>query len=204
VLITHDLGVVARMTQRTSVMYAGRIVESAPTPALFAGPRHPYLVGLLSSMPRLDLLDREPRPIGGAPPDLRSQPRGCPFAPRCAWRLEVCWDQTPLLRPARPVDRLQTTGPAATHLLACHNPVLPAEIQAARPLRPGFEPAPPPTGGDRTRADRTRGRSIRGGRTRAGRIRAGRTRGDRTWDDHTRGDHTRGDHTGGEHTRGAP
>jgi oligopeptide/dipeptide ABC transporter ATP-binding protein len=183
VLITHDLGVVARMTQRTSVMYAGRIVESAATPALFAGPRHPYLVGLLNSMPRLDLDDREPRPIGGAPPDLRREPRGCPFAPRCAWRLEVCWDQTPLLRPARPVERLRTTGPAATHLLACHNPVLPAEVTAARPLRPGFAPAPP-TGADHTRDAHTRGEHSGG--------------------DHTRDADTGGDHTRDDHTRGAP
>ncbi len=150
VLITHDLGVVAGMTQRINVMYAGFIVETAPTAELFARPSHPYTVGLLHSIPRLD--EEEPAaliPIEGTPPDQRRAPVGCPFAPRCAWRLEVCWETMPPLDPIRgaAIDgRVVTTGPEATHLAACHNPPRPEEAVAGRPLRPGFEPAPPPGG----------------------------------------------------------
>jgi oligopeptide transport system ATP-binding protein len=133
VLISHDLGIMARMTQRISVMYAGSIVESASTVALFAGPQHPYTVGLLRSIPRIGgqgLL----RPIEGAPPDMERPPVGCSFAPRCAWRVEACWDITPPL--AADVD--------ASHLLACHDPVAPDEVAEGRPLRDGFVPAPRP------------------------------------------------------------
>jgi oligopeptide/dipeptide ABC transporter ATP-binding protein len=128
ILITHDLGVIARMAQRTSVMYAGCIVESGPTPLLFAGPRHPYLVGLLRSMPRVDVDDDAAGnlvPIEGRPPDLRAEPLGCPFAPRCDRRLDVCAVRMPPLSPAGAPNQagLVTTGPRATHLVACHNPV---------------------------------------------------------------------------------
>jgi oligopeptide/dipeptide ABC transporter ATP-binding protein len=144
ILITHDLGVIARMTQRTSVMYAGFIVESGTTPALFAQPRHPYLAALLHSVPRLDSdgPDTELVPIEGAPPDLLTEPRGCPFAPRCARRLDVCTERMPPLAAASGPDApahgpmpamaasangRASTGPRATHLVACHNPVpLPA------------------------------------------------------------------------------
>ena len=103
ILITHDLGVVAGMTQRINVMYAGYIVETATTAELFATPSHPYTVGLLHSIPRVDA-DRteELIPIEGRPPDQRSAPVGCPFAPRCAWRLDVCWTDNPLLAPVEP------------------------------------------------------------------------------------------------------
>ncbi|HEU4571232.1 MAG TPA: ABC transporter ATP-binding protein, partial [Candidatus Limnocylindrales bacterium] len=85
ILITHDLGVVAGMTQRINVMYAGFIVETATTPELFARPSHPYTVGLLHSIPRVDEVDPEELiPIEGTPPDQRQAPVGCPFAPRCA------------------------------------------------------------------------------------------------------------------------
>ena len=143
---THDLGVVARMTQRTSVMYAGIIVESAPTAVLFARPRHPYMAGLLHSMPRLDRVGEELTPIEGAPPDQQREPRGCPFAPRCAWRVDACWERMPPLAPADADGGLVTTGRRATHLVACHNPVLPEEVDAARPVRPRFTPSPPPGG----------------------------------------------------------
>jgi oligopeptide transport system ATP-binding protein len=136
ILITHDLGVVARMTQRVSVMYAGRILESAPTGVLFAEPKHPYTVGLLHSIPRLDAPPGSLRPIEGAPPDLHEVPPGCPFAPRCAWRLEVCWKEMPPLAPAN--------GDAPEHLIACHNPATAAEVALARPDREGFVAAPPP------------------------------------------------------------
>ena len=136
ILITHDLGVVARMTRRVAVMYAGRILESAPTGVLFAEPKHPYTVGLLHSIPRLDAPPGSLRPIEGAPPDLHEVPPGCPFAPRCAWRLEVCWKEMPPLEPAN--------GPGPEHLVACHNPVTPDEVVLARPERPGFVAAPRP------------------------------------------------------------
>jgi oligopeptide/dipeptide ABC transporter ATP-binding protein len=139
ILITHDLGVVARMTRRVAVMYAGKVVESAPTGELFANPRHPYTVGLLHSIPRLDGEVGVLRPIEGSPPDLRTEPEGCPFAPRCAWRLDACWERMPDLVPAG-----SGNDPAAGHLVACHNPVRPPEVELAHPDRPGFEPAPRP------------------------------------------------------------
>ena len=100
ILITHDLGVVAGMTERILVMYAGRIVESANAGELFAHPHHPYTVGLLRSVPRLD----EPRKgslqsIEGLPPDLAHLPAGCAFAARCALRTEQCRTERPLLLP---------------------------------------------------------------------------------------------------------
>ncbi|HEX7494999.1 MAG TPA: ABC transporter ATP-binding protein [Candidatus Limnocylindrales bacterium] len=145
ILITHDLGVVAGMTKRVNVMYAGFVVESASTPDLFARPRHPYTVGLLHSMPRLDAQPGEPLiPIEGVPPDLRRAPVGCPFAPRCAWRVEACWTAMPPLDPIDATQEIVTTGPNATHRIACWNPVTPEEAVAARPLRAGFVPAAPP------------------------------------------------------------
>ena len=99
-LITHDLGVVAGMTERIQVMYAGRIVETATTVELFAHPRHPYTVGLLRSIPRLDETEgHELIPIEGLPPDLTRLPGGCSFAPRCAWAIERCLTDDPVLAP---------------------------------------------------------------------------------------------------------
>ena len=145
ILITHDLGVVAGMTKRINVMYAGSVVESATTGDLFARPRHPYTVGLLHSMPRLDAQPGEPLiPIEGTPPDLRQAPKGCSFAPRCAWRVDSCWTTTPSLDPIDSVAEIVTTGPNATHRVACWNPATPEEGVAARPLRAGFTPAEPP------------------------------------------------------------
>jgi oligopeptide/dipeptide ABC transporter ATP-binding protein len=90
-IITHNLGVVARYADRVNVMYAGRIIEQASAAELYANPRHPYTLGLLRSVPRLD----EPRrarlaPIEGQPPDLTRLPPGCAFAPRCAYRVDRC------------------------------------------------------------------------------------------------------------------
>jgi oligopeptide transport system ATP-binding protein len=145
ILITHDLGVAAGMTQRINVMYAGFIVEMAATSDLFARPRHPYTVGLLHSIPRLDGTSGEPLiPIEGAPPDLRRPPAGCPFAPRCAWRLPRCWGENPLLEPLEPTIQIQTTGAGATHRIACWNPPTHEEAAAGRPLREAFAAAPPP------------------------------------------------------------
>jgi oligopeptide transport system ATP-binding protein len=145
ILITHDLGVVAGMAQRIHVMYAGYIVEAAVTGDLFARPRHPYTVGLLHSIPRLDAQPGEPLiPIEGTPPDLRQAPKGCPFAPRCAWRIDKCWTQMPSLDPLDAVSEVVVTGPNATHRIACWNPATADEGTAAHPLLAGFRPADPP------------------------------------------------------------
>ena len=147
VLITHDLGVVAGMTNRINVMYAGYIVESATTAELFANPSHPYTVGLLHSIPRLDAVEGSPLvPIEGRPPDMRHAPTACPFAARCRWRLERCWQENPPLAPLVEGTRLVMTGPEATHQIACFNPPTPDEQVAGHPLRPDFKAAPPPPG----------------------------------------------------------
>ena len=108
-IITHNLGVVARYADRVNVMYAGRIIERASAAELYANPRHPYTLGLLRSVPRLD----EPRrarldPIQGQPPDLTRLPSGCAFAPRCAYRVERCSEAAPPLGKLTPA-----------HLSAC-------------------------------------------------------------------------------------
>ena len=99
VLITHDLGVVARYADRVVVMYAGRVVESAPAAELYARPRHPYTQGLMASVPRLDG-DTSARlvPIEGQPPDLARIPAGCAFAPRCRQASAACRSAVPPLR----------------------------------------------------------------------------------------------------------
>ena len=159
ILITHDLGVVAGMTSRINVMYAGFVVEAATTPDLFARPRHPYTVGLLHSLPRLDAGPDEPLiPIEGVPPDLRLAPVGCQFAPRCAWRTAQCWTENPALGPLEHGASVRTTGPEAAHRIACWNPPTADEAAAGVPLRPGFESAPPPEAPSRGPADaRARG-----------------------------------------------
>jgi oligopeptide/dipeptide ABC transporter ATP-binding protein len=100
-IITHNLGVVARYADRVNVMYAGRIIEQGTARELYARPRHPYTLGLLRSVPRLDEARRARLdPIEGQPPDLSRLPPGCAFAPRCAFRVERCLTERPTLRPA--------------------------------------------------------------------------------------------------------
>jgi len=100
-IITHNLGVVARYADRVNVMYAGRIVERATAADLYADPRHPYTLGLLRSVPRLDEPIRARLvPIDGQPPDLTRMPAGCAFAPRCAFRVAQCEAKAPALEPA--------------------------------------------------------------------------------------------------------
>ncbi len=90
-IVTHNLGVVARYAQRIYVMYAGRIVESGTAKDIFRNPGHPYTVGLLKSVPRLDeLKGRKLVPIGGLPPNLSHMPAGCAFRPRCAYVDDRC------------------------------------------------------------------------------------------------------------------
>ncbi len=96
IIITHNLGVVARYAHWINVMYAGKIVESGPAETIFKDPRHPYTIGLLSSVPRLD----EPRrakldPIQGMPPDLMNLPGGCAFRPRCPFAIDRCAEEYP-------------------------------------------------------------------------------------------------------------
>jgi oligopeptide/dipeptide ABC transporter ATP-binding protein len=98
IIITHNLGVVARYVDRVHVMYAGRLVESAPTVDLFTHPRHPYTIGLLKSVPRLDKpKEQELNAIEGLPPDLARLPDGCAFEPRCEWAVERCSKERPEL-----------------------------------------------------------------------------------------------------------
>lgn len=98
ILITHDLGIVAGMTQRVHVMYAGQIVEKATTRELFANPRMPYTWGLLQSVPRLGRpRARRLSPIPGQPPRLAHLPQGCRFAPRCPYSREICRLNAPAL-----------------------------------------------------------------------------------------------------------
>jgi len=96
--ITHDLGVIAGLADRINVMYSGYIVETAPTKELFANPLHPYTVGLLGSIPRLDDNQKEKlTPIEGLPPDLVNMPIGCPFYARCAFGTDKCQQENPPL-----------------------------------------------------------------------------------------------------------
>ncbi len=98
IIITHNLGVVARYADRVNVMYAGKIVETATARKLYADPRHPYTVGLLRSVPRLDQVRKDKlEPIEGVPPDLINMPKGCSFYPRCAYRIDKCREEVPPL-----------------------------------------------------------------------------------------------------------
>ncbi|NJK38850.1 MAG: ABC transporter ATP-binding protein [Oscillatoriales cyanobacterium RM2_1_1] len=112
--ITHDLALLAGLADRILVMYAGQIVEQAPVNRLYKSPRHPYTIGLLASLPRLDspLVSPHERPqllaIPGNPPDLIDYPQGCPFAPRCAYALEQCFTKLP------PLETLESD-----HKVAC-------------------------------------------------------------------------------------
>jgi oligopeptide transport system ATP-binding protein len=96
--ITHDLGVIARLAKRVNVMYAGEIIERGPIKAIFANPQHPYTMGLLGSVPRMDTSsDQELLFVEGAPPDMIRLPVGCTFAPRCRYRSENCLIARPAL-----------------------------------------------------------------------------------------------------------
>jgi oligopeptide transport system ATP-binding protein len=113
ILITHDLGVVAGVCERTNVMYAGRFVETGPTDTIFERPRHPYTVGLLKSIPRLDASRKERlEPIKGSVKTLLEKPTRCAFAPRCTYAVDESLRSVPELREIEP-----------GHLVACFNPV---------------------------------------------------------------------------------
>ncbi len=95
IFITHDFGVVAKMCNRVAVMYAGKIVETAPTSTIFKAPRHPYTVALINSVPRLDRKDDRLFSIEGQPPSMANLPPGCRFAARCPQAQDICHNQEP-------------------------------------------------------------------------------------------------------------
>src|SRR5215216_815343 len=122
ILITHDLGVVAGTCERVNVMYAGMFVETGAADQLFARPRHPYTLGLLQSVPRLDATRKQRlHPIEGAPRDMLSAPSACPFQPRCRFEVDQSREEVPELREIEP-----------GHGVACFNPVPVEEWQKSR------------------------------------------------------------------------
>jgi oligopeptide transport system ATP-binding protein len=109
--ITHDLGVIAGLADRMIVMYGGFIIEEAPVKELYANPRHPYTIGLIGSLPRVDEKQHTRlESIDGLPPILYELPASCPFAPRCKWATEHCWNENPVLEPV---------GMNKEHRIAC-------------------------------------------------------------------------------------
>jgi oligopeptide/dipeptide ABC transporter ATP-binding protein len=119
-IITHNLGVVARYADRVNVMYAGKIIERGTAREVYGRPRHPYTLGLLRSVPRLD----EPRrarlaPIEGQPPDLSRLPAGCAFAPRCGFCVERCRREVPPLMPVEPGGHVSACWEAERLEQAC-------------------------------------------------------------------------------------
>ncbi|MFZ2878716.1 MAG: oligopeptide/dipeptide ABC transporter ATP-binding protein, partial [Phototrophicaceae bacterium] len=119
----HDLGVVAGLADTINVMYAGRIIERGPIRSVFQDPRNAYTLGLLRSLPRLDVGGGRQRlvQIEGSPPDMRVEPVGDAFAPRNPYRSERCWTETPPLR--------QAEGSVEGHLVAAWYD-LPAALKA--------------------------------------------------------------------------
>jgi peptide/nickel transport system ATP-binding protein len=108
--VAHDLSVVEHISDRVAVMYAGRLVESAATPELFANPRHPYTEALLSAVPKPDPRARtEPMMLPGEVADAANMPSGCPFHPRCRYKIERCVSEVPALREIEP-----------DHVASCH------------------------------------------------------------------------------------
>jgi len=148
ILVTHDLGVVASRAQEIAVMYAGRIVEKAPTTVLFSDMQMPYTEALMAAIPKLSNPSHTRlEAIGGRPPDLVNPPKGCSFSPRCPYARERCFEETPTLR-ANPND--------PDHVFACFYPVSSPEtieiknrlaaqrlVDMAPPPLPA-DPVPPP------------------------------------------------------------
>jgi oligopeptide/dipeptide ABC transporter ATP-binding protein len=122
IMITHDLGVVAGMCERVNVMYAGLFMETGTATSLFARPRHPYTLGLLESVPRIDAGRRQKlKPIPGSPRNMLSAPNACPFAPRCRFEVEQSREEVPPLEEIEP-----------DHFVRCFNPVPADEWQRER------------------------------------------------------------------------
>ncbi|SME93065.1 ABC transporter ATP-binding protein [Pseudogulbenkiania subflava] len=113
IMITHDLGVVAGLCDRVMVMYGGRVMEQGPADSIFYQPSHPYTIGLLGALPRLDHDGDELMSIPGNPPNMANMPKGCPFSERCGHASERCASELPALIPG---------GHRADVLRACHKP----------------------------------------------------------------------------------
>ncbi len=144
VMITHDLGVIAGFADRVMVMYAGKPVETGTVDDIFYRPRMPYTLGLLGSLPRADASERDPlTPVEGSPPSLVALPPGCPFAPRCPLKIEICETTEPQLLPTDDAD----------HFSACHRWEYLAET-AATPSDVFPTPTPPPRLDESTRDTR--------------------------------------------------
>jgi len=154
ILITHDLGVVAGVADRVQVMYAGRIVETAPVDEIFAAPRMPYTLGLLGSIPRLDAGRRQPLvPIEGQPPSMVDLDPGCPFVPRCPLAIDACLvEEPPLALTVAGAQATAATGGTtglSGHRTACwragelvESEPDAAEVFGVEPIQlPGLEPA---------------------------------------------------------------
>ncbi|WP_417629262.1 dipeptide ABC transporter ATP-binding protein [Nocardia lasii] len=140
IMITHDLGIAATVADRVAVMYAGKVVETAPVAELFAVPRMPYTVGLLGSIPRMDGPPRTPLiPIVGAPPAMHALPPGCSFAPRCPVAIPDCTAAEPPLEKVR-----------HGHAVAC---IRTAEVDSAQLFEAYREEIPTPPHPDRTDDD---------------------------------------------------
>ena len=145
VLITHDLGVIAGVADRVAVMYAGKLVETGSVDDTFYRSRMPYTLGLLGSIPRLDVGSRQPlTPIEGHPPSLVNLPPGCPFEPRCPMRIDICREIEP------PLALLEASG--VGHAAACHRS---GEIEAQGLTSVDVFPAPAARGDTATAAERS-------------------------------------------------
>jgi oligopeptide/dipeptide ABC transporter ATP-binding protein len=126
ILVTHDLGVVAGRTDEIAVMYAGKLVEKAPTSSLFSNMKMPYTEALLRSIPKLEHKSHTKLEIiGGRPPDLINPPKGCPFSPRCPYVKDKCVEEMP------PLVEAERAG----HTYACWYPVGSPEWQEAQERR---------------------------------------------------------------------
>ncbi|WP_182358308.1 ABC transporter ATP-binding protein [Tomitella gaofuii] len=132
ILVSHDLGVVAGQTDRVAVMYAGRVVETAPTKQLFARPRHPYTTALLAAIPDLEDPPHTPlESIEGGLPDMTKPIPGCAFADRCRYAQERCLTEAPALEVTQAADGEPGADPKHPHRVACHFPVGTPEGDAA-------------------------------------------------------------------------
>ena len=135
--ITHDLSLLLEVADRVVIMYAGQVVESAPTSELRAGAAHPYTRGLLGSFPSLRGERRQLAGIPGSPPDLRRELPGCPFVPRCAFATDACAEVDMRLRPVN-----DGGGEATSHITAC--PFVTELTPSPAVAAPGAAPSPPP------------------------------------------------------------
>jgi len=150
IYVTHDMGVVAKIAHNVAVMYAGTLVETAPTDIIFNSPKHPYTLGLMRSVPRLDTTTKGRLPaIEGFPTDLIDMPEACPFAPRCTYVTDRCWSERPILRDVGPSHQiacfvdLDETGsvsglasrPSLPVTQNASAPSLPKEIGASKSAR---------------------------------------------------------------------